>query len=301
MGDQELSRDGTRASPRRVWARRAVALIALLVVLAAAGWAGAALLRADAPPPHPPETTPPIARLRIIFPEGFTRREMADRVAAVREIAIGERGVTPRLTRSGYVAASAAAIPPREFRKDWGGTSSEGFLFPATYEFSQHTTSARLVRDQLAHFRRQWRRVDLRKARAKNLTPYDVLIIASMVEKETVAPEERRLVAAVIYNRLRLGMPLGIDATIRYGRDVPGTEPLRQSDLESDDPYNTRNRLGLPPTPIANPGLASMRAAANPAAVDHLYFVRKPDGVHHFFTASESEFFRKKCEFGFGC
>jgi UPF0755 protein len=127
------------------------------------------------------------------------------------------------------------------------------------------------------------------------------MIIASMVEKETVAPEERRLVAAVIYNRLRLGMPLGIDATIRYGRDVPGTEPLRQSDLESDDPYNTRKRLGLPPTPIANPGLASMRAAANPAPVDHLYFVRKPDGVHHFFTASESEFFRKKCEYGFGC
>ena len=141
----------------------------------------------------------------------------------------------------------------------------------------------------------------MRYARSKNLTPYDVLIIASMIEKETVAPEERRLVAAVIYNRLRQGMPLGIDATIRYGRDVPGTEPLRQSDLESDDPYNTRNRLGLPPTPIANPGLASMRAAANPARVDYLYFVRKPDGVHHFFTASESEFFRKKCEYGFGC
>jgi UPF0755 protein len=226
---------------------------------------------------------------------------MADRVAAVREIAIQKRDVTPRLTRSGYLAASEAAIPPAEFRKDWGGRSIEGFLFPSTYEFSQHTPSAGLVRDQLAHFRRQWRRVDLREAKRKKLTPYDVLVIASMIEKETVAPEERRLVAAVIYNRLRLGMPLGIDATIRYGRDVPGTEPLRQSDLESDDPYNTRKRLGLPPTPIANPGLASMRAAANPAPVDHLYFVRKPDGVHHFFTASESEFFRKKCEYGFGC
>ena len=81
------------------------------------------------------------------------------------------------------------------------------------------------MRDQLAFFRRQWRSVDLRYARSKNLTPYDVLIIASMIEKETVAPEERRLVSAVIYNRLRNGMPLGIDATIRYGRDVPGTEP----------------------------------------------------------------------------
>jgi UPF0755 protein len=192
-------------------------------------------------------------------------------------------------------------VPPPVFKKDWPGGSIEGFLFPATYEFTKLTTARKLVRDQLSHFRRQWRKVDLRYARSKNLTPYDILIIASMVEKETVAPEERRLVAAVIYNRLRLGMPLGIDATIRYGRNVPGTEPLRQSDLTSNNPYNTRNRLGLPPTPISNPGLASIQAAAHPAGVDYLYFVRKPDGVHHFFTASESEFFRKKCEYGFGC
>ncbi len=157
------------------------------------------------------------------------------------------------------------------------------------------------MRDQLAFFRRQWRSVDLRYARSKNLTPYDVLIIASMIEKETVAPEERRLVSAVIYNRLRNGMPLGIDATIRYGRNVPGTEPLKQSDLDSDSPYNSRRRLGLPPTPISNPGLASIRAAAKPARVDYLFFVRKPDEVHHFFTASEAEFFQKKCEYGFGC
>ena len=140
----------------------------------------------------------------------------------------------------------------------------------------------------------------MRYARSKNLTPYDVLIIASMVEKETVVAAERRLVAAVIYNRLRNRMPLGIDATIRYGRDVPGTEPLKQSDLESHDPFNTRNRLGLPPTPIANPGLASMRAAANPARVDYLYFVRKGESNRHFFTASEAEFCQKSLEYGFG-
>ena len=300
MGDPDLSRYGARPHTGRVWVRRVLAAVTVLVVLGAAGWAGAALLRDDSAPPPPTETAPPLARLRVIFPEGFTRAEMADRVAAVREIAIGKRNVTPRLTRAGYVAATAAAKPPAEFRKDWGGTSIEGFLFPATYEFSQHTPSAGLVRDQLAHFGRQWRRVDLRYARSKNLTPYDVLIIASMIEKETVAPEERKLVAAVIYNRLRQGMPLGIDATIRYGRDVPGTEPLRRSDIESDDPYNTRNRLGLPPTPISNPGLASLQAAAHPARVDHLYFVRKPDGVHHFFTASQSEFCARSLEYGFG-
>jgi len=300
VGDPDLSRYGARPSAGRVWVRRVLAALAVLVVLGAAGWAGAALLRDDSAPPPPTETAPPLARLRVIFPEGFTRAEMADRVAAVREIAISKRNVTPRLTRAAYVAATAAAKPPVEFRKDWGGKSIEGFLFPATYEFSQHTPAAGLVRDQLAHFGRQWRRVDLRYARSKNLTPYDVLIIASMVEKETVAPEERELVAAVIYNRLRQGMPLGIDATIRYGRDVPGTEPLKRSDIESDDPYNTRNRLGLPPTPISNPGLASLQAAAHPARVDHLYFVRKPDGVHHFFTASQSEFCARSLEYGFG-
>ena len=268
----------------------------LLIVLAALVAAGCAK---NEPPPAV-ETTPPLVRLRIIFPEGFTRRDMADRVAAVRQIAIDKRGVTPRLTRTGFLEASGAAVPPAEFRKDWKLSSIEGFLFPATYEFTKLTSSARLVSDQLRAFRRNWRKVDMRYARSKNLTPYDVLIIASMVEKEAVAPKERRLVAAVIYNRLHNRMPLGIDATIRYGRNVPGTEPLKRSDLESNNPYNTRNRLGLPPTPIANPGLASMRAAAHPARVDYLYFVRKPDGVHHFFTASESEFCQRSVEYGYG-
>ena len=271
-----------------------------LVTTVAVGVLALAGCRHEKPPPPPVETAPPLARLRIIFPEGFTRREMAERVAAVREIATDKRGVTPRLTGTGYMQASAVAKPPAEFRKDAAGRSIEGFLFPSTYEFSQYTPSTRLVRDQLATFKRQWSRVSLRYAKSKNLTPYDVLIIASMVEKETVVPEERRLVAAVIYNRLRNGMPLGIDATIRYGRGVPGTEPLKQSDIESDDPYNTRRRPGLPPTPIANPGLASMRAAANPARVDYLYFVRKGESKRHFFTASESTFCQKSLEYGFG-
>jgi UPF0755 protein len=274
--------------------RRAALLAA--VALLAVGLAGC--MGEEATPQV--ETVPPLARLRIIFPEGFTRRDMADRVEAVRKIAIDKRGVTPRLTRTGYLQATGAAVPPTEFRKDWKLSSIEGFLFPATYEFTKLTSSGKLVRDQLRAFRRQWGKVNLRYARSKHLTPYDVLVIASMIEKEAVAPEERRLVAAVIYNRLRSRMPLGIDATIRYGLDVPGTEPLKQSDIQSNSPYNTRNRLGLPPTPISSPGLASMRAAARPAAVDYLYFVRKPDGVHHFFTASESEFCQKSLEYGYG-
>jgi peptidoglycan lytic transglycosylase G len=272
--------------------------VLLIGALALLGGALAGCMGEDAKPQV--ETVAPLARLRIIFPEGFTRRDMADRVAAVREIAIDKRGVTPRLTGTGYLEATGAAVPPAEFRKDWKLSSIEGFLFPATYEFTKLTSSAKLVRDQLRAFRREWRKVNLRYARSKNLTPYDVLIIASMIEKETVAPEERRLVAAVVYNRLHNRMPLGIDATIRYGLDVPGSEPLKQSDIESDNPYNTRKRPGLPPTPISNPGLASMRAAARPAEVDYLYFVRKPDGVHHFFTASEAEFCQRSLEYGYG-
>jgi UPF0755 protein len=272
-----------------------------IVVVVLAALASTGCLGGDSQPaPTSGTITNPLQQLRIIFPEGFTRQEMAERVDAVRGIAIAKRGVTPRLTKTGYLVASGAARPPAEFRKDLTRRSIEGFLFPATYQFTKRASSGSLVRGQLAAFGKEWRKVDLRYARSKNLTPYDVLTIASMIEKEAVAPGERRLIAAVIYNRLHNRMPLGIDATIRYGRNVPGTEPLKESDIRSDDPYNTRNRLGLPPTPIANPGLASMRAAANPKRVDYLYFVRKPDGVHHFFTASESAFCQKSLEYGFG-
>jgi len=94
-------------------------------------------------------------------------------------------------------------------------------------------------------------------------------------------------------------MTLGIDATIRYGLHVPGTEALRQSQLDSDNPYNTRKFAGLPPTPIGNPGLASMQAAAHPAKVAYLYFVRKPDRVHHYFTASFQDFVNHEIAYGY--
>jgi uncharacterized YceG family protein len=289
-----------RSSALTIAMRRIVWALVLVGVLVGGVWAGTALVRGDDPPPQT-SPLPVLEKLHVIFPEGFTREEMADRVAAVREIAIARRNVTPRLTRDGYLQASAAAEPPAEFRKDWGGERIEGFLFPATYEFTVQTSSARLVREQLRSFAKQWRKVGLGYARSKNLTPYDVLIIASMIEKEVAVQAERRLVAAVVYNRLRLGMALQIDATTRYGLGIPPTESLTKSALESSSPYNTRNRPGLPPTPISNPGLASMQAAAHPAAVDYLYFVRKPDGRHHFFTASKAEFDRKSCEYGYSC
>ena len=238
--------------------------------------------------------------LRIVFPEGWSARQMADRVAEVRRIAIERRGVTPRLTGTEYASAARRARPPRAFRVE-AGADVEGFLFPALYHFERHTSAETLIANQLAAFEQRWRTVDLRPARRRGRTAYEVLTIASMVERETVAPEERRLVAAVIYNRLDRDMPLGIDATLRYGLGIPGTKALTKIHLASRSPYNTRRFKGLPPTPIGNPGLASIRAAANPAPVDYLYYVRKPDKIHHFFTADDEEFCRKAREYGYSC
>ena len=297
---------GERPGRRRLLVRRLVALGALIGALSLAAWLASLAVNgvaADDPPP-PPTTVaaaPPPKPLRIVFPEGYTRKEMAARVAAVRKIAREKRKVDPLIRQQQYLSLTERSRLPGEFAGDRKVRDLEGFLFPATYDFTAKTTTRQLVEKQLTAFRKRWRQVDQAYAKSKNLTAYDVLIIASMIEKETIAPDERPLVAAVIYNRLKAGIPLGIDATIRYGLDVPGTEPLRQSHLASDSPYNTRNRQGLPPTPIANPGLASIQAAAHPADVDYLYFVRKPDKVHHFFTADESEFYAKSCEYGYGC
>jgi uncharacterized YceG family protein len=271
----------------------AAALFAVLF-LVAAGCAG------DDAEPQTTKAAPVLEQLRVIFPEGFTVRDMADRVKAVRGIAIEKRGVTPRLTRNGFLAAVAQARPPKPFIPDWKH-SMEGFLFPAVYDFTQETTAKELVSDQLTAFRKRFATVNLKYARSKNLTPYDVLIIASMVEKEAAVAKERPLIAAVIYNRLRARLPLGIDATLRYGLDIPPTESITKAALRSNNPYNTRKLPGLPPTPIANPGLASLRAAAHPAGVDYLYFVRIPGTRRHFFTADENLFLRRVCEYGYGC
>ncbi len=266
-----------------------IAVTAVLVVLGFLGWGLVAVAHSirshrAATPVLPPPPKP----FRIVFPEGFTRREMAQRISAVDKIALRERGVQPHLSRTAYLQATShpRRVPgfgPKRY-------ALEGFLFPATYDFTAQTASQGLMKSQLAAFAQNWSQVNLAYARHKNLTPYDVLTIASMVEDETLAPDERRLVAAVIYNRLHAHMPLGIDSTIRYALHIPGTQSLLQSELQNPTPYNTRLYPGLPPTPIGNPGLASIQAAAHPARVDYLYFVRKPDKVHHFFTASFTAF-----------
>jgi len=290
-----------RRTPRSVVYRRRLAALAVFAAVIAAVWFIVASVKGGNDTKTQP--TIPVAApkpFRIVFPEGFTRQQMGARVTAVAQIAKRERGKRVRLTQRAYLAATA-----RPRRQPGFGTKAyplEGFLFPATYDFTARETSPRLVAAQLKAFRANWAKLNLAYARSKNLTPYDVLIIASLIEKETPAPEERQLVSAVIYNRLHARMNLGIDATTRYGLHVPPTESLTQSELESDNPYNTRNPdiTGLTPTPIANPGLAALQAAAHPAKVNYIYFVAKPDKKHHFFTADFAAFERYKAAHGYG-
>src|SRR5215216_6823988 len=223
------TRHRTKPSRRRILVRRAVALglvlglVALLVGSAMAVLGGG---EEAAPPPAPVPVAP--KPLKIIFPEGFTRAQMAERIGEVNEIAKKKRNVSPRLSPRRYLAlTNGSARVPAQFRREARPPNLEGFLFPATYEFTKRTTTRQLLSHQLATFRRNWAAVNMRYARSKNLTPYDVLVIASMIEKEVIAPEERPLVAAVIYNRLKAGMTLGIAATLRYGLDIPPTESIR--------------------------------------------------------------------------
>jgi UPF0755 protein len=221
--------------------------------------------------------------IQLTIPEGLSRREIAP--------IAGRAGV-----RGDYVRASAetSLINARDYGLQKEPESLEGFLFPATYELRSGASAQTLVPRQLAAFRDNLAQVDLAYARRKNLTAFDVVTIASMVEREAQQPRERKLVAAVIYNRLKQGIALGIDATVRYATGN-WQQPLTQSQLAIDSPYNTRSNAGLPPGPIGNPGLASLQAAANPARVGYLYYVVKPGTCgEHAFSSTSAEFERDR-------
>ena len=247
-------------------------------------------------------TTTLVKPLKIVFPEGFTRLDMAARISSVDQIARKERGIKPALSASRYKELTRSSPLPGSYAGDGKPRTLEGFLFPATYDFLRSTPTSQLVSDQLVAFRGTWKKLDLHYAESKNLTRYDVLIIASMVEKEAFSPDERAKVAGVIYNRLHAHMHLGIDATLRYGLKLKPTQPLTPH-LSSKSPYNTGERYGrygLPPTPIANPGLASMQAAAHPdRRHGYLYYLRKPGTERQYFTASEADFVAHEHKWGY--
>jgi uncharacterized YceG family protein len=183
--------------------------------------------------------------VRITIPEGLSRAEVAP-LAKKAGIEGNYLGAT----------SDTESVPFQRYGAKQEPDSLEGFLFPATYEFKRAGGLRTLVSQQVAAFRQRLDGVNLSYARKKNLTVFDVITIASMVEREAQVSRERPLIAAVIYNRLREGQPLGIDATIRYATGN-WAKPLTQSELASDTPYNTRKNAGLPPGPIGNPGLDS--------------------------------------------
>jgi uncharacterized YceG family protein len=222
---------------------------------------------------------PPIKRtLTVTVPEGYTRSQAAQLVEEV-----GVPGDYTKATiRSRYLDPA-----------DYGGKGAktlEGFLFPDTFELKPNAPVEDLVQLQLLDFKRRIKGVDMRYAKSKNLTVFDVLTIASMVEDEAGVDKQRGLVASVVYNRLREGMPLGIDATIRFATGNY-TRPLTESELAIDSPYNSRTNVGLPPGPISNPGLESIEAAAHPPKTDYLFYVTTPGACGELtFAKTEAEF-----------
>ena len=209
---------------------------------------------------------PPAKTTNITITEGRTRAQID---ALLR--AQGVNGSYFAATRRSPLIDFAAYGAPRHT------PDLEGFLFPDTYQLVQPVDTQKLVNDQLTRFRQEFAHVNLGYARSKHLTPYDVLTIASLVQGEAATAHDEPLIASVIYNRLRRGMPLQLDATTRYATGNY-TKPLTQAQLNSRSPYNTRNHKGLPPTPIDNPGLAAIQAAAHPANTNFLYFVAKVCG-----------------------
>jgi UPF0755 protein len=217
--------------------------------------------------------------VRVLVPEGETRRQIA------------ARAHTAGLTGS-YLTASkrSSLLDPAHYGAPPATPNLEGFLFPATYDLYSGDPASRLVHEQLIAFTERFGDEEVRRARELHITPYQLLIVASMVEREAQLTDDRDKVAAVIYNRLRLGMPLGIDATIRYALG-DYTRPLTTAQLALDSPYNTRLHRGLPPTPISNPGLAAIHAAAHPAHAGYLYYVASANGCGGLvFSDSEAQF-----------
>ena len=261
-----------RSSRRRLGMAAALGLVLLGVAAIAA--LAYKHFHQSTPPPAPVV----LKTITVTIPEGYTRSQTAE--VAKQE---GLRG--------GYEKASVRSkyLNPAKYGGK-GAKDLEGFLFPDTFELMKRASAAELVQLQLEDFKSRIAGVKMKYARSKNLTVFDVLTIASMIEHEAVSEGDRKKVARVIYNRLHEGMPLGIDATTRFATGNY-TEPLTESELAVDSPYNTRTHTGLPPGPIDSPGLASIEAAAHPAKGDYLFYVVEPGACNKLaFSKTEAEF-----------
>jgi UPF0755 protein len=218
---------------------------------------------------------------RLVFPEGLTTAEIAKRMVD-----------SGRWTGKEVEAAFDDPSLTSEFRPK--GKPLEGLLFPATYPVQPEVEPVELLRSMLGKLEEVMGEQDFSTARKLNLTDYDILIVASLVEREAKVDEDRAKIAQVIYNRMRANERLQIDATIQYA--LKTSKRLSNKDLQVDSPYNTYRRTGLPPTPIATPGEESIQAALHPASGDwHFYVVTDAQG-RHAFTNDYGEFQRLKEE-----
>jgi UPF0755 protein len=226
-----------------------------------------------------------LARFTVI--EGWTRLDIAEAMAHIPELHLsGPEDALSLMDDTSQI---------REFAPE--AKNLEGYLFPDTYSFAPDTTAAQMISGMVRRFKQTWKPEWTTQAKAYGRTPEQILTVASLIETEAKLMQERPIVASVIYNRLKLHMPLGIDSTVVYASKIAGAwrndGKVYRSDLERQSPYNTRLNIGLPPGPIGSPGASSIEAALNPAQTDYLYYVREPnrnDGTHNFYNnASDFE------------
>jgi UPF0755 protein len=227
-----------------------------------------------------------LSRLTII--EGWTRWDIATLLAKIPELKLKS------------TEEALALLDDTSLIRDLDPTAKnlEGYLYPDTYSFQPDATPRQVVETMVKRFRQVWSELSSKHTLPPNLSPREVVTVASLIETEAKLSDERPLVASVIYNRLRRDIPLGIDSTVIYASKAAGkwrnNGKVYQSDLDRDSPYNTRKVRGLPPGPIASAGQSSLEAALKPAQTDFIYYVREPsrnDGAHNFYS-NESDFQR---------
>jgi UPF0755 protein len=209
----------------------------------------------------------------VTFAEGLTLRQMLKALDDSGQVRMTLRGKSPAEIR--------AALGVEE-------AQPEGLFFPDTYQFDPGTSDVEVLKRAYGAMQKKLAEAWAQKDPAVRLeSPYEALVLASIVEKETGKADERPLIASVFLNRLRLGMKLQTDPTVIYGMGEAYVGSIRKKDLTADTPWNTYTREGLPPTPIASPGGASLMAVMRPATSDYLYFVARGDGSHQFSRSLE--------------
>ncbi|WJH37413.1 endolytic transglycosylase MltG [Paenibacillus sp. CC-CFT747] len=225
--------------------------------------------------------------IRFTIPEGFTIQQAADRLAelGILDAASFTKLADEPVPASVHLPEPLPAVPEAKH-------PLEGYLFPETYEMKKSSTGEQILERMLNEWSRKLEALPegwQEKLKARGMTFHQLLTVASLIEKEVAVPEERPLVAGVIYNRLKQNMRLQIDATVIYALGLP-IERVMEKDLEVDSPYNTYRKEGLPPGPIGSPGLSAIAAALEPAATDYMYYVTRKDGSHkHYFAVTYAE------------